>query len=94
MNTTPDSAPQPPLPAGGFFAWIRGLGITRSSDRWFAGVAGGIAAKAKIDPLIVRGVFVVLALLGGPGILLYLVGWLLLPDVNGRIRMEDLIRGE
>lgn len=93
MNTTPDSPQQPPLPAGGFFAWIRGLGIVRGSDRWFAGVAGGIAAKAKIDPLIVRGVFVVLALLGGPGILLYLVGWLLLPDFTGRIRMEDLIRG-
>lgn len=94
MNTTPDPAPQsPPPPTGGFFAWIRGLGITRGSDRWFAGVAGGIAAKAGIDPLIVRGIFVVLALLGGPGILLYLAGWLLLPDLTGRIRLEDLFRG-
>ncbi|QIK63996.1 PspC domain-containing protein [Leucobacter viscericola] len=94
MNTTPDPAPQsPPPPTGGFFAWIRGLGITRGSDRWFAGVAGGIAAKAGIDPLIVRGIFVVLALLGGPGVLLYLAGWLLLPDFTGRIRLEDLFRG-
>ncbi|QIM18012.1 PspC domain-containing protein [Leucobacter coleopterorum] len=94
MNTTPDPDPQsPPQPTGGFFAWIRGLGIARGSDRWFAGVAGGIAAKAGIDPLIVRGIFVVLALLGGPGILLYLAGWLLLPDFSGRIRLEDLFRG-
>ncbi len=76
-----------------FFAWLRGLGIVRGGDRWFAGVAGGIAAKANIDPLIVRGVFVVLAVLGGPGILLYLAGWLLLPDSTGRIHLEDLFRG-
>ncbi len=83
-----------PHGANGFFQWVRGLGIERSaSERWFAGVAGGIAAKAGIDPLIVRGVFVVLALLGGPGILLYLAGWLLLPDARGRIHLEDLFRG-
>lgn len=77
-----------------FFSWVRGLGIERSSsERWFAGVAGGIAAKAGIDPLIVRGIFVVLAVLGGPGILLYLAGWLLLPDNSGRIHLEDLFRG-
>lgn len=79
--------------SGRFFSWIRGLGIERSSDRWFAGVAGGIAAKAGIDPLIVRGIFVVLAVLGGPGILLYLAAWLLLPDHTGRIHLEDLFRG-
>ena len=82
-----------PSGSAGFFAWLRGLGIVRRSDRWFAGVAGGIAAKAGIDPLIVRGIFVVLAILGGPGILLYLVGWLMLPDVSGRIHLEDVFRG-
>lgn len=76
-----------------FFAWLRGLGIVRGNDRWFAGVAGGIAAKAGIDPIIVRGVFVVLAVLGGPGILLYLAAWVLLPDAEGRIHFEDLVRG-
>lgn len=90
-----DRADQPgaPRPSERFFAWLRGLDITRSSDRWFTGVAGGIAAKAKIDPLIVRGIFVVLALLGGPGILLYLAAWILLPDATGRIHLEDLFRG-
>ena len=79
--------------AAGFFSWLRGLGITRGGDRWFAGVAGGIAAKAGIDPIIVRGIFVVLALLGGPGILLYFAGWLLLPDQAGRIHLEEVFRG-
>lgn len=93
MNTNhePDS-PEPPEPPG-FFTWLRGLGIVRGGDRWFAGVAGGIAEKAGIDPLIVRGVFVVLALLGGPGVLLYLAGWLLLPDASGRIQVEEMIHG-
>lgn len=92
-GTAPGTAPGSP-PGSGFFDWLRGLGITRSSDdRWFTGVSGGIAAKAGIDPLIVRGVFVVLAVLGGPGLLLYLAGWLLLPDTAGRIHLEDIFRG-
>ena len=93
MNTSPDSAQPGGSPGNGFFSWIRGLGITRSEERWFAGVAGGIAAKAGIDPLIVRGIFVVLALLGGPGVLLYLAAWLLLPDTTGKIHAEDIFRG-
>lgn len=106
MNDTPSSDHPGGQPSGhpagqpagrpfgsGFFAWIRGLGIVRGNERWFAGVAGGVAAKAGIDPLIVRGIFVVLAVLGGPGILLYLLGWLLLPDFTGRIHVEDIFRG-
>lgn len=86
-------APSQPRTSDRFFSWLRGLGIVRGNDRWFAGVAGGIAAKAGIDPLIVRGIFVVLAVLGGPGILLYLAAWLLLPDFTGRIHIEELFRG-
>lgn len=95
MDTTPPRTGPPPnhLPPGGLFAWLRGLDIVRSGDRWFTGVAGGIAAKAGIDPLIVRGVFVVLAVLGGPGLLLYLAGWMLLPDAAGRIHLEEVVRG-
>lgn len=80
-------------PVDGFFGWLRDLGFVRSGDRWFAGVASGIAAKIAIDPLIVRGIFVVLAILGGPGIVLYLIGWLLMPDHTGRIHLEDIFRG-
>ncbi len=95
-DTTPPPGAPGAAPGRGsdrFFGWLRGLGIVRGSDRWFAGVAGGVAAKAGIDPLIVRGIFVVLAILGGPGVLLYLAGWLLLPDASGRIHLEELFRG-
>ncbi|MBP1325413.1 phage shock protein PspC (stress-responsive transcriptional regulator) [Leucobacter exalbidus] len=94
MNTTPDPTPatgMPPL--GKFFEWIRGLGIARSDDRWFAGVAGGLAAKANIDPLIVRGLFVVVAVFGTPAIVLYLLGWLVFPDSTGRMHIEEIVRG-
>ncbi|MFC5339096.1 PspC domain-containing protein [Leucobacter denitrificans] len=94
MNEQTPSSGAGQAPFGsGFFNWLRGLRIERGSDRWFAGVAGGIAQRAGIDPLIVRGIFVVLALLGGPGILLYLAGWLLLPGGNGRIHLEEVFRG-
>ncbi len=91
MNET--TPPQEASTSERFFSWLRDLGIVRGNDRWFAGVAGGIAAKAGIDPLIIRGVFVVLAFLGGPGIVLYLAAWFLLPDLNGRIHAEELFRG-
>lgn len=78
----------------GFFPWIRSLGIVRlSDDRWFAGVSAGIAKKATIDPLIIRGAFVALTVLGGPGILLYLVAWILLPDESGKIHLEERFQG-
>src|SRR5690606_36759537 len=84
---------QTPPPSNGFFQWIRGLGLVRDgSDRWFAGVASGLAHKARIDPRVARGVFAVLALIGGPGLLLYLFAWLFLPDHTGKIHMEDLFR--
>lgn len=88
------SQPDPPRPSGsGFFTWLRNLGVTRSQDRWAAGVAGGLAHRAGIDPLIVRGIFVVLAIVGGPAVLIYAAGWLLMPDTAKRIHAEDIVRG-
>jgi phage shock protein PspC (stress-responsive transcriptional regulator) len=45
-----------------------------------AGVASGIAAYLGIDTLLVRIGFAVLTIVGGVGIPLYLVCWLLIPD--------------
>lgn len=74
-----------------FFVWLGGLGVVRS-DGWLGGVAVGIAARLRIDPLIVRGVLVVAALFGLPAIFLYALAWALLPDVDGRIHVRDLLR--
>ena len=48
--------------------------LTRSSrDRVLTGVAGGLGRHLDVDPVLVRLGFAVLSLLGGAGVLLYLV---------------------
>lgn len=49
-------------------------------DRAVAGVASGLARYFGIDVAWIRIGFVVLALFGGSGILLYLIGWLAIPE--------------
>jgi len=66
--------------------------IRRSAtDAKLAGLCGGVAQHWRIDPLLVRVGWVLLALSGGVGLVLYLAGWLLIP-VEGRDRapVEDL----
>jgi len=48
--------------------------------RMLTGVAAGLARYLGVDATIVRIAFVVLTLAGGPGILLYLAGLLLIPE--------------
>ena len=50
------------------------------TDRKIAGVCGGIAEYLGWDPTLVRILWVVLTLLGGSGIVAYLVLWLLMPE--------------
>lgn len=49
------------------------------SDKKIAGVCGGIAEYFSVDPTLVRLVAVILALVGGSGLLIYLVAWLIMP---------------
>lgn len=53
--------------------------------RKFAGVAAGIGYRYGIDPVIVRVAFVVAAFYGGAGIVLYLLGWLFLPEQDDEV---------
>ena len=49
-------------------------------DRVIGGVAGGIADYFGIDPLLVRLAFAGFSLLGGGGIVLYVLGWIFIPE--------------
>lgn len=93
-RTSPAALPpaEPPTSAR-FFQWIRSLGVQRSSNRWVGGVCGGLAAKWGIDPVIVRGLAVVLTLFFGIGLLAYGAAWALLPEPDGRIHSEEVSRG-
>lgn len=103
MTGTEHTPPEPPRGSGrtppprpgttGFFDWIRATGVRRGQDGWAAGVCAGIARRTGLDPLLVRGIFLVVAVLGGPALLVYAAGWALLPDADGSIHAEGLIHG-
>ena len=90
MTTTPGSAPTPALDR--FFATLRRSPVRRSQDGVVAGVAAGVADRLGVSRAVIRVAMVALALLG-PGVLVYLLAWLVLPDAQGRIRLEGAIRG-
>ena len=51
--------------------------------RWVAGVASGLGAYLEVDANLVRLAFFILGLFGGLGVILYIVGWLLMPAIDG-----------
>jgi signal transduction histidine kinase len=72
--------------AGGFL----GLGLFRSPrHRLISGVAGGIGERLGIDPVLVRGLFALLAVGGGVGLIAYLVLWAAMPLDEGPQRMPE-----
>jgi phage shock protein C len=53
--------------------------LRSGTDRMAGGVCGGLAEYSGVDAVLWRVGFVALTLLGGSGILLYLLLWVLLP---------------
>lgn len=66
QNPTPDNSPKR---------------LERSmSDKYIAGVCGGVAKYLGVDSTVVRVVFVLLALAGlWPGLLAYGIAWMIMP---------------
>jgi phage shock protein C len=50
------------------------------SNRQVAGVCGGLAEYFNMDATLIRILFVVLAVLGGSGLVLYLAMWIIVPN--------------
>jgi len=70
--------------------------LTRSSKgKVFGGVCGGLADYLDIDPVLVRVLFVGLTLISGGafGVLLYLIGWIIIPLDTGVVSMSSDGRG-
>jgi phage shock protein PspC (stress-responsive transcriptional regulator) len=53
-------------------------------DRVIGGVSGGLGEYFDIDPTLVRLAWVAFTLLGGWGVPLYLLAWIVVPDAAGR----------
>ncbi|MEX2151452.1 MAG: PspC domain-containing protein [Steroidobacteraceae bacterium] len=63
---------------------MQGTRLKRSQDRMIAGVCGGLAAWLGWKADRVRVAYVILSILSAafPGILIYLLLWLLMPDAD------------
>jgi len=59
-------------------------------ERIIAGVAGGLGEYFSIDPVLVRIIFVALALVHGLGILIYIVFLLIIPNEEGGDMVEKI----
>lgn len=69
-----------PLRAGAQPAPGNGKRLRLSArERMIGGVCGGLGEFLELDPVLFRAAFLVLAVVGGLGILLYAVLWLLIP---------------
>ena len=60
------------------------MALTRSSDRIIAGVCGGIAEWLGWSATTVRVLYVVVSIFSAafPGILVYLILWLVMPPIE------------
>ena len=56
--------------------------LTRSKNKMIAGVCAGIGEWLGWDPTLIRILYVVLSVLsiGFPGILVYIILWVIMPD--------------
>lgn len=63
------------------------------ADKKIAGVCAGLAEYVGLDITLVRIAFVALALMGGPGILLYIILWFVMPEESDAFKSknDDLI---
>jgi phage shock protein PspC (stress-responsive transcriptional regulator) len=74
----PGAGPTPP-------PWGTGPGFSRAhlirpkQGRYIAGVSGALARATNTDPILWRVLLAVLGVMSGVGVLLYLIGWLVIP---------------
>jgi phage shock protein C len=52
------------------------------SQRMIAGVCGGLADYFNLDATLVRVLFLLLAVFGGTGLVIYIVMWVIVPDIS------------
>jgi phage shock protein PspC (stress-responsive transcriptional regulator) len=84
-GTTP---PPPPPGANNMPPWMTNLGgpgfsrdklVRPRQGRYIAGVCAALARATNTDPVLWRVLLAVLGILSGVGVLLYLIGWLIIP---------------
>jgi phage shock protein PspC (stress-responsive transcriptional regulator) len=51
-----------------------------TTDKVIGGVCGGLGNYLNLDPVIARILFVLLAVFGGSGVLVYIILWIVIPE--------------
>jgi phage shock protein C len=70
--------------------------LTKSNNRMIAGVCGGVADFLGWDPTLVRVIWALCILLGGFGLILYIILWLVMPKAPKKSyqdRMQEKLHG-
>ena len=63
------------------------------TDKMIGGVCGGLGTYLGMDPLILRILFVVAAMMNGIGLAIYLLMWLFVPRAEaGELTQEEVVR--
>lgn len=62
------------------------------SNRQISGVCGGLGEYLGIDPTIIRLIWVVAALAGGSGVLLYIAAACIIPEETGEYNDESAFK--
>ena len=55
--------------------------LTKSSNRMICGVCAGIGEYLGIDPTVIRLLWVIFSVMGGAGLLAYIVAAIIIPEV-------------
>jgi phage shock protein C len=60
------------------------------SDRWLAGICGGLGHYFGLDPTLIRVLFVLFGLVIGGGIIAYILLWIIIPlEPEAAVGIED-----
>lgn len=66
--------------------------VRKTEGKMIAGVAAGIADYFAVDVTLIRVIIVVTAIMGGFGLILYIVMWILVPeDGSDRAIVDNVV---
>lgn len=63
--------------------------VRKTDGKMIAGVAAGIADYFDVDVTLIRVIIVVTAIMGGFGLILYIVMWILVPEEGSDRSIAD-----
>jgi phage shock protein C len=63
-------------------------------DSMIAGVCGGIAEYFDVDPTLIRLLTVIFVLLGGAGVVAYIIAWIIIPKNPGQVSDDKFDKEE